>query len=117
MMAIEKPKGTAAGTTVLHHKSNKSKSKRPRGPSATSDVPKIQLRDETFRIGYTELLDPLYIYFDKRGKPTLMNSHRKQVTFDAVRLSKRYLGAKNMRALVAGVKASVAEKAALSGEI
>ncbi|KAJ0131152.1 hypothetical protein BFJ63_vAg18783 [Fusarium oxysporum f. sp. narcissi] len=116
-MTIEKSKGTAAGTTVLHHKSNKSKSKSPRRPSATSDVRTIQLRDETFRIGYTELLDRVYIYFDKRGKPTLMNSYRKQVTFDAVKLSKRYLGVKNLRALVAGVKASVAEKAALAGEI
>jgi hypothetical protein len=116
-MTIEKPKGTTAGTTVLHHKSDKSKSKRPRHPSATSNVPKIQLKDETFRIGYTEVLDRVYIYFNKRGIATLMNAQRKQVPFDAVRLSKRYRGAKNLQALVVGVKAREADKAALSGEI
>ncbi|EXK76836.1 hypothetical protein FOQG_18431 [Fusarium oxysporum f. sp. raphani 54005] len=113
-MTTKKPKGTVAGTTVLHHKS---KSSRPRRRSPNLNIPKVQLRDETFHVGYTELSDRVYIYFDKRGRATLMSPQWKQVSFDAVRLSKRYHGTKNLQALVVGVKAREADKAAHSGEI
>ncbi|KNB06381.1 hypothetical protein FOXG_07110 [Fusarium oxysporum f. sp. lycopersici 4287] len=113
-MTTEKPKGTVAVPTVLHHES---KSNLPRRRSANLKVPKVQLRDEIFHVGYTRLSDRVYIYFDKRGRATLMNPQRKQVSFDVVRLSTRYHGAKNLQALVVGVKAREADKAALSGEI
>ncbi|EWY79701.1 hypothetical protein BFJ63_vAg18325 [Fusarium oxysporum f. sp. narcissi] len=113
-MTTEKPKGTVAVPTVLHHES---KSNRPRRRSANLNVPKVRLRGETFHVGYTGLSDRVYIYFDKRGRANLMNPQWKQVPFHAVRLSKRYHGAKNLQALVVGVKAREADKAALSGEI
>ncbi|KAL5603406.1 hypothetical protein FOVSG1_006156 [Fusarium oxysporum f. sp. vasinfectum] len=113
-MTTEKPKGTVAVSTVLHQES---RSSRPRRRSAKVKVPKVQLRNETFHVGYTGLSDRVYIYFDKRGRATLMNPQWKQVPFDAVRLSKRYHGAKNLQALAVGVKAREADKAAFSGEI
>jgi hypothetical protein len=113
-MTREKPKGTVAVTTVLHYES---KSNRPKRHSANLNVPKVRLRGETFHVSYTGLSDRVYIYFDNRGRANLKNPPWKQVPFDAVRLSKRYHGAKNLQALVVRVKAREADKAALSGEI
>jgi hypothetical protein len=118
-MTREKLEAAAAGTTVLFHKST-----RPRRRPATSDIPKIHLRDERFHIGYAKLSNAssdreniICINFDKRGSATLVDSLRKRVSFNTVRLLKQYRGAENLRALVARVKARVTDKAARSGEI